>query len=409
VANESKILLQTAGDGNLLHVIGAIYGNECAAAMLPLQGESPETDSAISGFIAAPRYNRSSRRQVTVIVNGRVVNSFPLAGTLERGYGSFLPRQRYPAAVIHLQVPPELLDVNVHPAKSEVRFVKTEAVKELVYKAVRSALRRSLPDGGRFASRPAFDEPFAAAAADGNLWPAARQTYFLESAAGAASHPDPASPPEQTGTPEASETTLESTGTNSCRLIGQFLYSFLIVQRGEELLLIDQHAAHERVLYEELAPEAAPQKGPVQLTMPCPIEVPVSWREPLDQLLPWLLELGFNLEPFGDNSYIIRTVPHAVGSQLSGVELQTLLEELVEAKTAPGESRREQIRKTVSCHRAIKANQPLTEAEMRHLLDRWESTPGARYCPHGRPAVIGFKREELDKWFRRRGGSGEDH
>ena len=191
------------------------------------------------------------------------------------------------------------------------------------------------------------------------------------------------------------------------RLIGQFLHSYLVVQRGEELLIIDQHAAHELVIYESLTPEKAGQSAALQLTVPLEIEVPLHWREQLQELLPVLAEMGYKLEPFGDNSYIIRAMPFVNGAPPTGADFYAFLEELVEAAPAPGESRREQVRKTVACHRAIKAHQPLSTAEMEQLLKTWEKTPGAAYCPHGRPAVIGFKREELAKGFRREGRAGD--
>lgn len=423
LASESKQIIQTAGDGNLLHAIGALYGHECAAAMIPLpERESEQVPGlAVTGFIAAPHYHRPSRKQITAIINGRVVRNFQVIAALERGYGGFLPRQRYPVAVLHLRIPPHLLDVNVHPAKAEVRFARPDLIVELVYKAVRAALHKP-PLQSRPAGNRAFEDDVRVPM-PGFPWRKGRQVYMLEPAGSGAAVLTPQAGPETLAEATPAEDHLAS--STSCaeappppagaaaispsRLLGQFLQSYLVVQRGEELLLIDQHAAHERIIYESLVPEKAGRSEAIQLTVPLEIELPLHWREPVKELLPLLSEMGYKLEPFGDNSYIIRAMPFASGAPPTAADFCALLEELVEAAPAPGESRREQVRKTVACHRAVKAHQPLSTAEMEALLKSWEETPGATYCPHGRPAVISFQREELEKGFRREGRTGNKH
>jgi len=402
--SEGRIVLRTTGDGSLLHAIGALYGSETAAAMLPLRGRDPSPEVLLDGYLSAPHFSRASRRWITAVVNGRVVQSPLLAGALERAYGGMLARRRHPVAVISLQVPPDRLDVNVHPAKSEIRFHRPEIFNELVFRAARTALhglpgRESAPawireqqgewqrqqlqllyPDGRGSDRD--DSPFMPGS------PLAEANFA------AGPEPVPASSPAAEIYPDAA--------SGGCRLIGQFLHSYLVAQRGEELLMIDQHAAHERVLYHALTADGPGRKSS-QLTIPLTLELPPAWCDRLEAIRPLLDEFGFKLEPFGDNSYILRAVPFSV-REGGDTGIYALLEELLQEEPEPGGESRERILKTIACHRAVKARQPLSRAEAEQLLRDWEKTPGAACCPHGRPAVLKFHRDELDKGFQRKGG-----
>ncbi len=161
------------------------------------------------------------------------------------------------------------------------------------------------------------------------------------------------------------------------------------------------------MLYHALTSEAEEGAGAgwriSQLTVPLSLEMPPAWVGRLEAIRPQLDEVGFNLEPFGDNSYIIRAVPFSLQEGGDG-EIYAFLEELLQEEPEPGEERRERILKTIACHRAVKAHQPLTRAEAEQLIGDWEKTPGAARCPHGRPAVLSYRRGELDKSFQRKGG-----
>ncbi len=401
--SEKRTVLRTTGDGSLLHTIGALYGREAAGALLPLQ-RSDSAAVSLDGYLSAPHYSRASRRWITVVVNGRVVRSPLLVGALERAYGGMLGRGRHPLAVLRLQVSPALLDINVHPAKSEIRFEQPGLFNELVFRAARAALH-ALPlqdsgpgwrekqreDGqeqGRLEQRRLL-EPLRPGS------PLEGESFFTGKAA-----PLPAGAEESATAGSGSAGYGDERG--GCRLIGQFLHSYLVAQRGEELLLIDQHAAHERVLYHAFISRPPERRGS-QLTIPLHLEMPPAWREQFAGIKPFLEEAGFKLEPFGDNSYILRAVPFSIrGGQES--EIYTILEQLFQGEPAAGEDERERILKTVACHRAVKARQPLAHSEAEQLLRDWEQTPGAAHCPHGRPTVIRFHRDELDRGFQRKGG-----
>ncbi len=404
--SNGRNLLQTSGDGSLPSIMGAIHGNKCAGSLLELDYRYEEVPIEISGYLSTPYYHRSSRRGITVIVNGRPVKAPQIVYALERGYGTLLPRGRYPVAVIGIRMPPDLLDVNVHPSKTMVRFQHPKMLSDLVYRTVKSVLEKRMPlphfknkTGGASpdlysrgsaipADRIAVDAGELVTEGGENISLYRRQAWDLEEE------------PKLPGTDAASLPQME---TGRMRLIGQFLHSYLVAQRGEELLLIDQHAAHERILYHKLI-SSPPGHQAVQLTLPLEIEIPPPWRERFAELKEALQGLGFKLEPFGDNNYIIRSLPVLLRGEITGRDIQDLLEALLSEEPEPGMSKQEQVCRDIACQQAIKAKQALTFREMEALLDELQSVPGYQYCPHGRPSIISFQRTDLDKMFRRKGG-----
>jgi DNA mismatch repair protein MutL len=414
LTNDNKTILQTSGDGELRHVIGVLYGNDCASSMAPLGKTADQPGISLKGYLSLPHMNRASRRYVTFVVNGRIIRSSMLLYALKRGYGSCLPGNRYPVAVLHLNLPPHHLDVNVHPTKAEIRFQQTEEVKELVYQAAKTALQRpASPRKARFCTgdENMFQDTF---------WKEGGQRYALDWRESGAESGKQTSlfsaegggdPAEISVDPSAFQSNQEmrqpGTGVNwgeHYRLIGQFLYSYLVAQHADQLLLIDQHAAHERVIYAALATGNNERHRAVQLALPMTVDVPLTWREPLEAVLPLLNEAGFNVDHFGDNSYIIRSYPFAERPGMNAGAFYHLLEDLVTSQANPGEDLREKVLKSVACHRAIKANQPMSVQEMEQLLGEWAKVAEKNYCPHGRPAVVALSRDELDRGFKRRGG-----
>ncbi len=397
-------LFSSSGDGVLLHVIGSIYGNETAEAMIELNHHGGSAGLHVYGFISPPHLTRSSRRWITLVVNGRLIKNALLLNALERGYGDLLPTRRHPLSVLHFSIPKETIDVNVHPAKVEIRLQEPENIKTLLFRAVKSALRsaESLPvwpgpvDPAENFKRPQ-DRP------DGYLWQESRffeQSGRFEALQKETTHSawQPVPKKQINGTP--------GSGEPASHLIGQYLNSYLVVQKEDKLLLIDQHAAHERVIYHRLSETGDDASGDKssQLTLPLTLELPSAWRGRLPVLLPLLEETGFKLETPGGDHYVVKAVPFMIRKNAGKGELYDLLEKIIAADEDPATSdSREAIRKTIACHRSIKAGQPLNTDEMQELLNEWDKTPHSHYCPHGRPTVLSFERSELEKSFLRRG------
>lgn len=394
-------LFSSSGDGVLLHVIGSLYGNDTAEAMIQIDRRDSDSGCSLTGYTSAPYLTKSSRRWITLVVNGRLIKNPMMVNALERAYGDLLTKQRHPLAILYLDISPELIDVNVHPAKVEIRFQEPETVKKLIYRSVKLALQdtRKLPDwpekdlisdystqkpeswrGSRLFDQPADFKPVPMQYGESkiNLHLQAKETDFDSEN----------EPPSET-----------------CRLIGQYLQSYLVAQKGENLLLIDQHAAHERINYHRLQnmDRESGRGERSQLIMPVTLNFPSIWRNKIPKLLPVINTLGFDLEPLGEDSYVVRSVPFTLSENVSSSQLYDLLEQLLTTDYESESEYREAILKTIACHRSIKAKQPLTRDEMEELLRDWEKTPRAQYCPHGRPTVISFDRVQLDKSFHRKG------
>jgi len=421
--SSGRTLFNSPGDGVLLHTLGALYGNETAEAMLEINRKDSVTGCSLNGFISSPHMTRSSRRWITIVVNGRLVRNSMIVNALERGYGDFLPANRYPLGVLSLQVPPGVIDVNVHPAKVEIRFQKPEMIKGLVYKAVKLALqekqampkwphsregREDLPEHYyRSTTRPGKIKAGGSAFLREKELSPEKQEHFSSlitpKKANSSLSPDKNSFTDKEKGNREYTSGYSSGSDQEWHLIGQFMQSYIIAQKGDQLLLIDQHAAHERVIYEQLKEKAGVSSlaNTAQLTIPLNLEIPSPWRDRLPLLLPLLEETGFKLEQRDDNSYTIKAVPFLLRENASSARLYDLLEEILSAEEGSADDHRDKIYKTIACHRSIKAKQALSRNEMEHLINQWEQTPRAHFCPHGRPTVISFDRAQLDKSFHR--------
>jgi DNA mismatch repair protein MutL len=405
-----RSLFRSGGDGNLLHTIASIYSSDSAEAMLKLNRNDKASDASLTGFISSPYLTRSSRKWITVIVNGRLVNNAMIVNALERAYGDQLPGRRHPLAVLHLHLPPASIDVNVHPAKTEIRFHQPETVKNLVYKAVRLTLQdANLPSWPKSQAEADYSSQEANLQQESVLreskFSGIPFSYekFLVSEPSANADTDDTN--DNCKTRENNQPDQKDPG--SSHLIGQYLNSYLVVQKGDDLLLIDQHAAHEITIYQQLANSDGGLRtsDSSQLTIPLNLELPARWRKNIDHVLPVLKELGFDLEPLGEDNYVVRAVPFMLQTNPGSSELHDMLERLLDSDDLSPEQAKDIVRKTIACHRSVKAKQKLSRNEMEHLLRDWEETPGTNYCPHGRPTVISFDRARLEKGFHRTGSS----
>lgn len=393
---------RSSGDGKLLHVIAAVYGTNIADSMIAISSEDLESGITVAGYTSSPHTTRSTRRWITLVLNGRLTRNSNLVFALERGYGDTLLKNRHPVSVLKLGIAPSIIDINVHPSKLEVRFKDPETVKNLVYRAVKSNIHKqyfhssqSVGSADQRSSTLFSDKP--------NLSGSERQ--FSESRASYGfSEVQVEIECIENIKPIAADSS-KVFGQHDYRLIGQFLNSYLLVQKGEQLLLIDQHAAHERIIYNRLQENifsTANISKDLQLTVPYPVELPSAWAEQVEPVLKMLSEIGFNIELLGENSCVIRAVPLALHENINLERFYDLIEALIHVNLQDTEESRLKLCKTVACHRSIRAKQNLSSNEMQQLVMEWANTTLSEYCPHGRPTVISFNREQLEKSFKRR-------
>jgi DNA mismatch repair protein MutL len=385
IANGRVVLNAPAGAG-LRERVGALYGFGLAARLLDVAGEGGGAHAA--GVIAPPALSRTHRDDIHFIVNGRVVRDTLLTQALLEGYRPLLPRDQFPLAAIELAVDPGEVDVNVHPAKTWVRFRRPRMLYGVVLDSVKAALRQLDAAPAGLSARVAGDPPPAEAALP------------VPGAGGGA--PD-------WGAQDAGQASLfreEETGYRSepffGRVVGQIEDTFIVAHTPDEVFFVDQHVAHERVLFERLRGEL--DRGTLasqELLFPQPLELAPARRRALERVQPQLQRLGFALEGFGGGALLLRGVP----SLLRADDLARLADELaqeLDEDTGQGTSPvLDRLLAFVACRAAIKAHQPLAPEEMAQVLTDLAGTATPYYCPHGRPIVSRIPLGEIKRELRR--------
>lgn len=380
--------LQTSGDGDRRAILASLYGVETARQMLEVGFN--DDGLSISGFISPTSLTRSNRKDITFFVNGRWVQDVALTTALMQAYHTLLMVGRYPMAAVFLEISPEEVDVNVHPQKAEIRFRNPDRV----FSFVQRAIRRSL-----LAYTPVPQMPVQ------NLWGSARS-----SAAGLdwsiAHSPEGNVQTASTAIQPASVESRQGTLTNLplLRLIGQIGASYLIAEGPDGLYLIDQHAAHERVLFEKLLAQHDQKNIPSQVLLsPVVVTLTPAQTSLLNNQLPVLQHFGFQVEPFGMNDFQVRAIPALFGQADPASALRALVEDFEEDETPLQNEVEHRIAGRVCKRLAVKAGQVLSPEEQRALLIDLEACQSPRTCPHGRPTMIHLSVDMLERQFGRKG------
>jgi len=373
---DGRAALRTPGSGRLIDSVIEVYGVDIAQNMLEIRNDGKWENEAvylgITGTIGSPAVSRSNRGYLSFFINRRWVNSRLLAWAVEEAYHGLLPQGKHPVAVINISLPHQEVDVNVHPTKTEVKFQDEHRVFGTVQKAVRRALIELMPVPQIGATATAYVST-----------PEPRQAV-LTSPSGSLTGLPPVAPQ----TPMVSLPTL--------RLLGQLLSSYIIAEGRDGLYLIDQHAAHERILFEKIKHQRSQQEIEVQgLLEPVTFEVNPKEEEVLKAHYQKLAEFGFSIEPFGDKTYLVRAVPLLLYNKDWAGVMRQLLDSL------PGGDWVETIAKSIACHSAVRAGQALTDDEMGELVRQLEQVAVPHTCPHGRPTMIRLSSGQLERDFGR--------
>lgn len=382
----------TTGSGDLVEAATAVYGVDVGRAAIELV--EPELEARvpgieISGWICAPTVTRSHRQQMTFFMNGRQIQSRTLMYALEEAYHTLLMVGRHPVTLVRIQVDPDQVDVNVHPTKAEVKFADERAVARAISRGAHATLTR-IPRAEPPRIRMESSAPFTAPYAPAPLPTIEHRTFesnLQASQPSRQSEPPPASEPPKPSLPVL-------------RVLGQVAGTYIIAEGPEGLYLIDQHAAHERVVYEQFLGQMV-AAGVERQPMLDPLVFDLSPEESavIEQSMEELAQVGFELERFGPSSILVRSVPAvAVGTDIQA-RLREILRELAEG--GAGSSWLDSVAVSVACHTSIRAGQTLSLAEMRELVERLERTQQPRACGHGRPTMLRLTQEELEKQFGR--------
>ena len=390
--------LQTSGDGDRRAILAALYGVDTARQMLDVLAE--EEGFKLSGFISPTAMTRSNRKEITFFVNGRWVQDTPLSAALLQAYHTLLMVGRYPLATIFLEIPPEEVDVNVHPAKAEVRFRNPDKAFSFVQRATRRALLAYAPVPqmatqnlwGSASSQPRTIDP---------LWGLAHEESRGKSRESGVENGLPGSQQLITDT---SQLTTPNLAVPLLRLIGQIGATYLVAEGPDGLYLIDQHAAHERVLFEKLMAQHERKNIPSQaLLTPAVVELQPASAHLLTEQLPLLEHFGFTIEPFGSNAFQVRAMPSLFAKSDPAAALRALVEDFEEDETPLQNELEAKIAGRVCKRLAVKGGQVLSPDEQRALLNDLEICASPRTCPHGRPTMIHLSVDTLERQFGRKG------
>lgn len=414
VLDRGKVALQMSPDATLVERVGAVLGVEAARGMFGFEGSS--NGLRATGLAGAPELARSNARDLLVYVNGRSVKERTATAACIEAYRSLLPHGRYPLAVILLDVPLEMVDVNVHPAKTEVRFARTDDVWRSVHRGIENALREApwaRGSAGRVPSASPVQGTLPAGAVPQPglpgtaLYPHASpagepsRVYRLVSGNVAAPMTGPQTQPLASAIGDDDD---PRTFFRSVRVYGQYQATYLLGERNGELVLIDQHAAHERVMFEKLRAAASSNAIPVQrLLVPQVVELPAADARAAADLLPLLAKTGLEAEPFGERAVVVRAVPAALARLDPGKLLKDALDEIAgQGRSGTMSDRVDDVLARMACHSAVRAGDVLSSEEVSKLLADMDGIDFAANCPHGRPVVVRFPVEEVEKWFERR-------
>ncbi|HKN83024.1 MAG TPA: DNA mismatch repair endonuclease MutL [Pyrinomonadaceae bacterium] len=398
-----------------------IFGAEFLENLLEVNSGDAQV-ARVSGYVSAPRDRRTSRDSQYLFVNRRFVRDRMIGRSLSEGYRSILPHGVYPAALLFIETPLEEVDVNVHPAKTEVRFRRQDAVADAVREAVRAALASA-----NYVQEPEPEPVSFATAAVSSIIPQPRIEFTppplpsppmpapvpiepsgdeiardVDVMIQSASAKSAALPPLNSAEKFTREVTPESFSTN-IRPLGQLDESFIIATDDEGLLLIDQHVAHERILFDKYrALQRERRSESQQLLVPETFDLTPAQAAVFDDLAPELENYGFELMRLSGRTVAIKATP----ADLPGGEARNMLAELLdtvdaEKKSTARETLRDEIAASLACHAAIKVNMPLAPEKMRWLIDRLLQTSSPTTCPHGRPVILRLKRKDILKGFHR--------
>jgi DNA mismatch repair protein MutL len=390
---DSRTALQTPGNGDLLDAAAAVYGVELAAELLPLDAE-PQGPIQVLGLVGSPAASRANRNYISLFANRRWIRNRALTFAVVEAYQGMLPLGRFPVAMIEIRLPPDEVDVNVHPTKAEVRFRDERAVFAALQRSVRRTLstRSPVPSlevrSGMFEARTLDVTPHEAAE-DGRSFPSPAALARAEPRTSNVERPESNRP-------------LLVDPLPLLRPVGQVANTYVIAEGPDGMYLIDQHAAHERVLYERFLAQRREGVRDVQpLLQPQPVELTARQRALLESFGEELQAAGLTVEPFGDGSYLVRAVPPS----LAGSDVTRAVGELLDLlgrEDGPAEEPAHRVAASLACHGSVRAGQTMTDEEQRELLRLLEASEHARTCPHGRPTMIHVSSDALAKQFRRR-------
>ena len=432
--NNNRLTIMTAGDDSLRRAIESIYGGDTAGALIPLDFHDEEAEIRITGYISKPSVIRSSRAWQTYIVNGRTIQNRAIAKAIDNVYRALVPKMGFPLAVLRIEVPQRTIDVNVHPQKTEMKFEDEGRIFKAVYKSVLDAIRGAAGESTAIASSvekpkfhyeavplnvgvPADATPYtrnAAAPANTYAMPPVRPQTVHEAVQWRGQSVDLRAAQDRAAAVRSEERAAFSAAVSHTNKeqgtemegnllpIGQVDLTYIIAQSAQSLYIVDQHAAHERILFDRFSAQAdgIPSQ---QMLVHAILSFDAREAQYIEENAELFDRLGFHLEPAGEREYRLTEAPADIATDEAEDTIREILMSLGDLHAATPANLRQAGLATMACRAAIKAGEELSVRQMEILLDELRATPFPFTCPHGRPTILRFDTHDLAKMFKRTG------
>ena len=398
------------GTGDLREAVSAVYGREVASSMLALEPDMEEQDApTVSGLIGPPSMDRANRTYISIFVNKRWIQDRSLSYAIEQSYHGFMAERRYPIAVVHLAVPHQDIDVNAHPSKTEIRFRRQNQVFAGLQRGVRGTLTEHspVPEVSSRSVTPSTHHAPPSGQAPSTFWPT---VPFAGSSPYPSGHGGQSAGAVFTGVPAPHDTPAESSepapppssrdALPILRVLGQVQNTYVVAEGPDGVYMIDQHAAHERVMFEKVKALFAAASPEIQSMLePAVVELDAGKMELVRTQAEVISGMGFMLETFGESSVMVRGVPALVRDSDQSKALIDVLDLMMEG--GGFETWEDRAAYSIACHGAIRAGKVLSRDEMSELVRQLERCTQPHTCPHGRPTMIHMSSGQLEREFRR--------
>ena len=397
--NNGNKLIETSGNGDLLKVIYDIYGADITKKMIPISGEND--DYYITGYISYPEVTKSNRNSITTLVNGRVIKNNDINKCIIDCYHTYIHKGRYPVIVLNIEVDPILVDINIHPTKMDIKFSKFDTLEELIIEKIEDRLKTLtlIPDTS-VRNVNSFNEVYSQISHNEETikkntnkevkYEEVQLDFEVE---------------EENIEYNDSKEVVEDKRINKIKhmdVIGNIFMTYIICSNEDGMYLVDQHAAAERINYEKYLKQIKDSKyNIIDLLTPIRIDMKKDDSIRLKTRMDVIKELGIDIEEFGDSSYVVRSHPDWIKKDIAIKEIEHILE-LIATK---GEFSKEKFIDTavmsIACHSSVKAHEYLSKEDMQYLVDNVGFCDNPFTCPHGRPTIITYTKNEIDKLFKR--------
>lgn len=391
--NNDSIILETSGNGDLLKVIYDIYGVDITKKMIPISNEND--DYNISGYISFPEVTKSNRNAITTLVNGRVIKNNDLNRRIIDTYHTYIHKGRYPIIVLNIDVDPILVDINIHPTKMDIKFSKMDSLLNLIEKTISDRLKTlTLIPEASTRTISSFNEVYNQIIHDDE--DEIEEVEVKE---------EPKREYEEIKLDfEVKEEKEEYTESRikKMNVIGNAFMTYILCQNEDGFYLVDQHGAAERINYEKILDKISNEEVTI-IDLLTPIKIELSPKESIiiNKHLDLLKDIGINVEEFGDNTYIVRSHPMWLDQNKIESNIKDIFDIIIDKKDFSKEKFIDTAVMSIACHNSVKAHEYLSNEDMQWIVDNLRYCKNPFTCPHGRPTIITYTKEELDKMFKR--------